>query len=119
MIIFTQNFLEYAIIKTEHRNFEYIPIYLILYSLDDGRIRLNTTNPNVCRVTFANAKPSDSGTWSIQTLLCSRGRGKSHDKATVYVEKGREINVLQIETRILIKFVYNHMISKLEPFKCT
>ena len=85
----------------------YIPIYFALFSLDDGRIRLDTANPNACGVTFTSAKPSDSGTWSILTLLCSRGRGKNHDKATVVVEKGRKINVLLIKTRIsIIKLAY-------------
>ena len=72
-------------------------MYLILYSLEDGRIRLNTTNPNACGVTFTSAKPSDSGTWSILTLLCSRGRGKNHDKATVVVEKGMKRIIMKIE----------------------
>ena len=80
----------------------YIPIYFILFSLDDGRIRLNTTNPNACGVTFTSAKPSDSGTWSILTLLCSRGRGKNHDKATVVVEKGTKGIIMKIETLHLI-----------------
>ena len=80
----------------------YIPIYHIFFSLDDGRIRFNTTNPNACRVSFTSAKPSDSGTWSILTLLCSRGRGKNHDKATVVVEKGTRRIIMKIETRHFI-----------------
>ena len=51
-------------------------------------MRLNRTNPNACVVSFEAAKYTDSGTWDITTLRCSRGRGKHHDKAVVVVERG-------------------------------
>ena len=60
-----------------------------LFSLDGGRIELNKANPNECRVTFQHVKETDSGTWNIITTVCSRGRGKYHDKALLDVQRSK------------------------------
>ena len=59
-----------------------------VFSLDGSRINLNREDPNKCVVTFQHAKKTDIGTWNILTTLCSRGRGKNNDQATVSVYEG-------------------------------